>query len=659
MVEAGLGGGWEVEEDGGEGQLAGSVGVICGTLGLLFYLATDVGTHLVLKTLIGYQPALPAGEVNFFNASETGAFTWWWLLIALVVGGLISGLIALRAPEVQGAGSDPTIDAFHRARGRMPLRSSLMKFAASVVTLSSGGSAGREGPIAMVGAGMSSWFGQRLKLSSRDCRILLAAGMAGGIAAIFRAPLAGALFAAEVLYADSEVESDVLIPSFISAIVAFCTFGLLEGSVFPGSTGGFSLFKISDGLDFSAGDAAHLVGYLLLALSLVVSVRAFTNVAFWTERAFKASPLPIWIRPALGGLITGLIALSILNLSWWTGVTEQGSHITLATLGSGYGILQQIMDGALGSSAMLLLLLIAAGKLLTSCATVASGGSGGLFGPSLVIGGCVGGAIGFALEGLTIAPPIEACVIMGMAGTLAATYKTPIAALLMVSEMTGAYSLLIPSMWVCALAFLLSGRRGILRSQVPNPVDSPAHRGHFFNDILAGIRVAKVFDPERPVRTLRPDSSIDECKHLVTETHQNVYPLVDDEGHLRGIFNLNDLRGFLYDDSLGLVAVAQDVATTDIITLRPRDSLASALRRFTIKNLEELPVVDNDDPTRFLGLLTRREIIAYYNRVVDELRQQRIEDGWEPVDLIDGTGKADLTPADNPQIDARSGTRRG
>jgi CIC family chloride channel protein len=228
---------------------------------------------------------------------------------------------------------------------------------------------------------------------------------------------------------------------------------------------------------------------------------------------------------------------------------------------------------------------------------------------------------------------------MGMAGFFTTAYRTPIAALLMVSELTGSYFLLLPSMWVCALCFLINGRWSIVSTQVPSPVDSAAHLGHFFNDILAGIKVEDVFDGKRPRRTLRPESSIDDCKRLVTESHQTVYPVVEENGRLCGIFNMNDLRGFLYDETLGLVAVADDVATKDIIVIRPRDTLASAMRRFTLKNLEELPVVETteDGGYRFLGLITRREVIGYYNQTVDELRQQRRDEGYDQAGETSGS----------------------
>jgi CIC family chloride channel protein len=254
----------------------------------------------------------------------------------------------------------------------------------------------------------------------------------------------------------------------------------------------------------------------------------------------------------------------------------------------------------------------------------------------MVIAGCIGGAIGFALNGLVIAPSPGACVIIAMAGFFSSAYRTPIAGLLMVSELTGTYQLLLPAMWVCSLCFLASGKKSLASAQVPSPLHSPAHSGHFFNDLLSGIRVKAVFDPKREIGILNPHSSLDDCKQLVTASNQTVYPVVDNKGNLCGIFNINDLRSFLYDDALGMVAVADDIATKDMIVLHEHDTLSSAMRRFTIKNLEELPVVleDQDGNRRFLGLLGRRQVIAHYNQVVDKLRRRRADDGY---DVNDGS----------------------
>lgn len=628
--------------------LSSLVGIGCGIIGLLFYWATQAGFSLLMRDLVGYDFAAPAGELPLSAAvgdeaaeavvdEQPHGMRWWLLLLLLTGGGLGSGLIIhFVSRTAAGAGAGAALDAFHHDHGRIRLRTVFAKFAATTVTFATGGSAGREGPIALIGAGLGSVFGGFLRLSSRDRRILLLCGVAGGVAALFRAPLAGAFFAAEVLYRDTDVESESLMPCFISAILAYVTFGVMFLIVFPDvatDQGFLAPLFATPAMQFRIGAVGHLVGYTLIGLAVALCCRWNVRLLTLVEASFGRLPGPWFLRPAIGALLTGVVAVSLYALvaSWQ--VMPPGDDSVLAVLGSGYGILQQGLSASFGAGVVgwqlaLVLAVIALGKMVTTGFTVVSGGSGGLFGPSLVIGGCIGAAIGYGIQGVGgIAPPVGACLIMGMVGYLAAGYKTPVAALLMISEMTGSYSLLLPGMWVCALAYLSSGTPSLIRGQVRSPLDSPAHRGHFFNDILAGIKVERVFDAARVVRSLQPSSSIDECKRLVTETHQSVYPLVAEDGRLCGIFSLNDLRSFLYDESLGLVAVAEDVATSEVTTVRPADSLATALRCFTDRNLEELPVVD--DERRFLGLLTRRQVIAYYNEVLDEIRAQRREEGYD------------------------------
>ena len=449
--------------------------------------ATDLVAHVLLTEIAGWQPALPAGEAPIFHSEQValaehqvpteqpGGLRWWWLLVVLFGGGVLSGWIVSRfSPEARGAGTGEAVHAFHHRGGEVSLIAPVTKMVASVITLGSGGSAGREGPIAMVGAGFASWFGGCLHLSSRDRRILLAAGIGGGVAAMFRAPLAGALFAAEVLYSDPEFEADVLIPSFISAIVAHVTFGLVEGLLLDQSSITV-LFAVpaEAGLRFTAADTPQLLGYLLVTGAVVVAARAFISALSASERQFSKLPLPTWLVPGLGGLGAGITALVLLWVSSF--LVREGSTEALATLGAGYGFIQHAMDGLVGLggwSAVLVMLIVAFGKMVTTCLTVGSGGSGGAFGPSIVIGGCIGGAVGSTLHLIggpfaAIAPNTLGCIIMGMAGFLAATYKVPIAGLLMVTEMTGSYQLLLPAMWVCALCYLFSGKRSVVPSQSP------------------------------------------------------------------------------------------------------------------------------------------------------------------------------------------------
>lgn len=622
--------------------LGSCVGILCGVVAFILYLGVDLTSGYLLRGVAGFAPHGPAGEHHLQPVASQEQLNPWLFMLIITGGGFLTGLILRRCPEAAGAGTNAAIKAYHQDRGRIPFSRTVWKLLASIITLGTGGSAGKEGPISLIGSGLASSFAVRLQLSGRDRRILLAAGIGAGVAALFRAPLAGAIFAAEVLYADSELEADVIIPSFIASIVGFVVFGLIENLVYyqGGGSAFTTLFATPDNLSFTVDHSAQLLGYGLLSLVIVIVVRFYVIIINNSSAGFKNLKLPLWLKPALGAAMAGSIGVGIFKLMAWFPSDPSLSlnhESVLSVLGNGYGAIQQallsptVMSPELQWSTVALLVVIAGGKMITSACTVTSGGSGGIFGPSMVIGGCMGGAVGIALSGLAIAPPPGACVIIGMAGFFACAYRTPIAGLLMVSELTGTYELLLPAMWVCSLCFLAGKRHSLASAQVPSPIHSPAHSGHFFNDLLSGIRVREVFDPLRPVRVLHPDSSLDACKQLVTESKQTVYPVVDESGNLCGIFNMNDLRSFLYDDALGMIAVADDIATKDIIIIRTHDTLASAMRRFTLKNLEELPVIEEleDGQRKFLGLIGRRQVIAHYNQVVDHLRRQRADDGYD------------------------------
>lgn len=621
--------------------LGSMAGCFSGLLGALFVGCSELLGHALLAKIAGFQPIQPRGEAPWFPHDQHTALDPMLLLGIMAAGGLVVGLLRRYLSYEPAIPTNYAVAAFHHNDGKVPFRHGLSAFLTAVITLGTGGCAGREGPTLVLAGGFSSGLGSRFQLNSRDRRLMLLAGMAGGIAAVFRAPLAGALFAVEVLYSDSDLEADALIPCFISAIVGFVVFGMTEGLMLDALGGGHqtsslydSLIHIRHSMEFRVADVVHLLGYGLVAVAVTATAFLFHGLMHSSSALVSRVPLPLWLKPCLGALGAGALALGLLSLCVRLGLVDTDSMAPLSVLGSGYGILQHAVDvagdaGAAFDTAMLLLL-IAGVKMLAAACTLTSGGGGGLFGPAMVVGGCVGGGIGYLLVAIApgIAPTPAGAVVMGMAAILAAQYRTPVAGMLMVSELTGGYDLLLPAMWVCALSFLLSSRLKHNSSQVATTLHSPAHRGHFFTDILAGIKVQKVFDADRPVRTLHPESTIDACKQLVTDTNQNIYPVVGSDGQLRGLFSLDDLRSFLYDEALGLVAVAEDIATPDFEVITPKDSLSTAIRRFTERNSEELPVVVSNKDHTFLGFLSRREVIAHYNQVVDEMRSVKHEAGW-------------------------------
>ncbi len=439
------------------------VGVVAGVGAVLFYSACQVVFHYTLGAIAGYHPVAPGYEPPLLPPAAT-PFRWWWLLIIPTVGGLLSGfLVYTLAPEAEGHGTDAAIAAYHRQGGVMRPRVPLVKIVASALTLGTGGSGGREGPIAQIGAGCGSFLGGLLRLRPAERRVLLAAGMGAGVAAIFRAPLAGALFAAEVLYRSPDFESEVIIPAALACIIAYCTFGLAFHYT---GVGWKPLFEMPPAIAGATvfTDPLQLLPYLLLVLFVVVLAMVYTRSFYGLTYLFRRVPIRPHFKPAIGAFLTGAVGLALYFLMG----RDQGA---LSVLSFGYGVLQEsLRQTATEATARvgLLLLVVALGKILTTGLTIGSGGSGGVFGPSMVIGGCGGGALGILLHGWMpeLVPHPASFVVVGMAGFFAAAAKTPFSTLVMVGELTGNYNLLLPTLWVCTLAFLLGDEQSIYSQQV-------------------------------------------------------------------------------------------------------------------------------------------------------------------------------------------------
>ena len=447
--------------------LASVVGIVAGIGAIAFYIATRLVEHYALGVLAGYYPEPhPGGEPSF-----TWLVVWdhplylWLLLLIPTLGGLISGVLVFTlAPEAEGHGTDAVIAAYHHRQGQIRPRVPLVKIVASAVTLGTGGSGGREGPIAQIGAGFGSLLANMLRLRPAERRVLMAAGMGAGIAAIFRAPLAGTMFAAEVLYRSPEFEPEVIIPAGMASVVSYCIFGAY--------TGWKPLFTIPD-LTFT--NPWQLGPYLLLALFMVLLAMLYTRSFYGCKRLFDRLPIRRHFRPAIGAFLTGLVGVVLYLLAQRCGV--DAPQKMLAVLAFGYSAIQEAVtqDANVGA---VILLTIALGKILTTSLTIGSGGSGGVFGPSMVIGGCGGGALGILFNHLWpgLVPHPASFVIVGMAGFFAAAAKTPFSTLIIVSEMTGGYYLLLPSLWVCticlhslrrAIHLLVAGRRPIALAGPP------------------------------------------------------------------------------------------------------------------------------------------------------------------------------------------------
>jgi CIC family chloride channel protein len=581
----------ELHSTGRTLMLCSLVGLVAGLGAIAFQYLCGAVSRVALDGIAGLRLPGPAGDRPLF-AQSGHAFRPWLIPIVTAVGGLVTGILVQRlAPEAAGHGTDEAIDAFHRRGGLIRGRVPIVKAIASALTLGSGGSGGREGPIAQIGAGFGSFLAVRLGLDERDRRILLAAGVGAGVGSIFRAPLAGALFAAEVLYSDPEFEPDVIIPAAIAAIVAYCVFSIKFGFG--------ALFATPH---FRFRSAAELLPYTVLAVVVALASGLFVQVFYGVHALFERLHVPRVLKPALGGLLTGLLALLA-----WTLVHDVRA---LDVLSFGYGAVQHALRGELP---LALLLVIAMGKMLTTGCSIGSGGSGGVFGPSMVIGGALGGAIGLLarqwMPGVVTEP--GAFVAVGMAGFFTAAANTPISTLVMVSEMTGNYELMLPALWVCSLSFLLARRWTLYRSQVASRLESPAHRGAILGAVLKAMHVSDVIDG-RPLHVLGERAPLREVILACMGSSQHCYPVVDERAHLTGVIRLTHVRQLLDEDDENTAVIAHDIAVKPRALLRPSDDLDHALQVLMSLDVEDLPVVDPVQPERVVGILSRRDIIAAY-----------------------------------------------
>lgn len=563
------------------------IGIVSGLGAALFYFLLNLGTNFFLGYLTGFHPPSPAGEGG--GSSNFNNVRWWLLALVPGIGGLISGFIVYKwAPEAEGDGTDAVISAFHRLGGAIRGRIPIIKTIASVATIGSGGSAGREGPITQIGAGFASWLASRLKMESKDRRLMVVCGTAAGIGSIFKAPLGGAIFAIEALY-KRDLEVEALVPAFISSVVAYTTFSSLFGFE--------PIFKIPE-LFFT--DPVNLIFYGILGLISGALAILYVDVLYgMRDKIFRRIRLLNYFKPAFGGLMLGGLILILPQVA-----------------GVGYGWLQMAMYGQLALHAMIL---IALAKIIATSFTISSGGSGGVFAPSLVIGGMVGGVLGkvFSQYFPSHATNIGAFVLVGMAAFFAGAAKVPVASIVMVSEMTGGYHLLVPLMLACAISYIVSGDWTIYENQVESRIDSPAHREEFSIDILEEIEVGKV--ATKKVVTVSPEQTLREISHLIASTGHLAYPVLEN-GKLVGLISYRDI--LKVPPELIDKTKVREVMSTRLITATPNESLAVALRRMDETGYGHLPVVDPLNSTKLLGILSKRDIIrgheAYKKRIIFE-----------------------------------------
>lgn len=562
------------------------IGIVSGFGAILFYLGLSALSNYALGGIGGYYPPAPGGEPSLFSHPATSAR--WLLFLLPAAGGLIAGIIIYTcAPEAEGHGTDAVIDAYNNKRGFIRKRVPLVKAISSMITIGSGGSAGREGPIAQIGAGFGSTLASFLKLSDRDRRIMVICGTAAGIGSIFKAPLGGSIFAIEVLY-KSDMETEGLVPAFISSTIAY--------SIFSSFFGWGHIFTTPS---FKFTSPAELIFYGVLGLLSAATAILFVIIFYGVRnKLFRQLKLKPHFKPAIGGLFVGIIALFFPQV-----------------LGTGYGWVQIAINGDLVKLSIAVMMVLVLMKILATSFTISSGGSGGVFAPSLVIGAMVGGAFGQIMALVlpnTITQP-GSYVLVGMGAMLAGAAKVPIAAIVMVSEMAGNYNLLAPMMVASTLSYVLSGRWTIYEKQTENRASSPAHRREMTVDILERAQVKDAMTTN--VVTIVSSLNVKDVLELIHKYGYTGFPVVDDK-KLVGIITFEDAERVPVDKRD--TTLVHEAMTRKLILSKPEDSLEDALKKLLDRNIGRLPVVDASDPTKLVGLITKLDIMKAHAKLSSE-----------------------------------------
>lgn len=579
-----------------------TVGLASGLAACAYFVCVEWLQTFLLQGMAGLSLPAPSGE-RLFHMSA-GDPRPWLVPVFTSLAGLVTGFFIQRyIPETVTAGTDgtdATTRAFHQpgqAGGHVAPRVPLIRGLSSILTIASGGSAGREGPIAQIAGGIGSWLATRLGLTVKERRLLLLAGAAGGIGAIFRAPLGGALTAVEVIYRE-DFEAEAILPAVMSSVTAYSVFTYFFGTE-----------HILAAPAFEFHDARELAFYALLALACAGSAWLFMG----TFRACKEhlfSPVRervgiMWTL-GLGGLLAGTLG-----------------SLFPQVLSGGYGWLEMAI---LGQLPVLMLLALVLGKTLATALTVGSGMSGGMFAPALLVGGMTGGVIGQWAHDLwpDIATQPGSYVLVGMAAFFSGIAKAPIGPLVMVCELSRGYGLLAPLMLATALCIPLCRRVSLYDNQVESKFDSPAHVADATVNLLEDLTAGEHISPIQP-QVLEIGSTLAVVADLVRSSAGRSFPVRGPGGGLAGILDIQAVRPLLFEEALFDLVVARDLMGP-LAYATAEENLYSALLKFVESDYAQLPVLAWDDPAApLLGMLDRAAVFEAYAKAVKSVREAQVQ----------------------------------
>lgn len=551
-----------------------------------------------------------------------------YVLIIPAIGGLIVGpMVYFFAREAKGHGVPEVMEAVALRGGRIRPIVAVVKSFASAISIGSGGSVGREGPIVQIGSALGSSLGQKLGLSDDRIRNLVACGAAGGIAATFNAPIAGVVFALEIILGEFSVKyfSSVVVSAVTASVIGRAVFGDIPAFHIPVAYGVNSLWEFAF--------------YPVLGLAAAVVGAGFVYLLYWTEDAFaKWKSVPEWVQPAIGGGLLGVVALSypvLTGINW-----ERMPQI----YNVGYEIIESALANKLALGTVLILLVL---KMIVTSLTLGSGGSGGIFAPALFMGAMFGTAFELVVNMFFpgVAAPPGAYALVGMAAIFAATAHAPLTAVLILFELTGDYKIMLPLMVTVVIATLFAQK--LLKGESIYSLKL-TRRGINIQrgkdvDVLEGVLVSEVMT--RETHTITKDMNLKGLSRIFNKTRYNGIAILDLQGKLWGMVTISDLE---YAINKGMALSKTTVAEIGtpyekLSMIYPNESIGSALNKMSRRGFGRLPVISREDPEHLLGLVLRRDIVEAYKialakRAEIQQRTQRMKmrniDGTEFIELM-------------------------
>lgn len=556
------------------------VGLLAGTANVMFRTTMDFFHETVF---------LKGQEV--LHIVDGGVYR---LLMPLlpITGALLLIPFSLVFPgSINGYGFSRFLEIVNIRGGVLKVREIFLKTIAPALTIGSGGSAGVEGPIAIIGGTVGSGIGQLFKASGSRMKLLIAAGSAGAIAATFNAPIAGVMFAIEIVLLGNYELSSFAAIVISSGIATFVSRG------FYGANPAFTVpqYELRSAFELPL----YMFMGLLIGVIAVYYIRIFHNI----NDRFESLKLHPQLKPVMGAFIVGCFGIFLPEI-----------------MGNGYDVIEHALSGQVIFPIIAVLIFM---KIIATAITLGSGGAGGVFAPALFIGAMTGGTFGYivnlAFPGYTASPGAYATV--GIGSFLAAATHAPLTGIFLLFEMTGNYKIIIPLMFSAIIGTLFARRlfRDSIDTVQLTRKGIEIHGG-MERAIMSRFKVRSIMRGE--IITVHEDTLLNNIINIMIARDRFYLPVVNDDGDMTGIVSIQDVRPALFEDQVKSVVTAEQLATENVITLNPSDDLNTAMTKFSLKDIDELPVVEEENSQKVIAMIHRKDIIATYNKEV--LKKQAI-----------------------------------